>query len=59
MSATCSFSSFELKTCILRSRLPSPINHVNPWICDKKRYICALGTILCHKYMHLNFMEPN
>jgi hypothetical protein len=38
--------------------LPSPINHVNPWICDKKRYICALGTILCHKYTQLNFLEP-
>jgi hypothetical protein len=58
MSAASSFSSSELKTCILRSRLPSPINHVKPWICEQERHICALGTILCHKYMQMNFMEP-
>jgi hypothetical protein len=59
MSAACSLSFSELKICILRSRLPSSINHVTPWICDKKIYICALGTILCHKYMQLNFLEQN
>jgi hypothetical protein len=38
--------------------LPSFINQVKPWICEQERYTCALGTILCHKYMQLNFMEP-
>jgi hypothetical protein len=38
--------------------LPSPINQVNPWIYEQRRYIWVLGTILYHKYMQLNFMEP-
>jgi hypothetical protein len=59
MSTARPFSSSKLKTCILRSRFPSPINHVKPWICDKKRYIWVLGTFLCHRYMQLNFLEPN
>jgi hypothetical protein len=58
MSAACSFSSSELKTCILHSRFPSPINQVNPWICEQRRYISVLGTFLYHKYMQLKFMEP-
>jgi hypothetical protein len=31
MSTARPFSSSKLKICILRSRLPSPINHVKPW----------------------------
>jgi hypothetical protein len=39
MRAARPFSSSELKTCILRSRLPSPIKHVKPWICDTRKFI--------------------